>query len=134
MKDRTFFDTNILVYAFSDDDSAKRAKAIELLNNCNPIVSMQVLKELANVLLKKDANAILLIKNYIKQMLDDFEVAHEDVLGGLNIKGKYKLQFYDSLIIASVLEAKCNILFSEDMQDGQVIEGMRIINPFGRDL
>jgi predicted nucleic acid-binding protein len=53
------------------------------------------------------------------------------ILSALDLKNKYKLQFYDSLIIATALENKCTILYSEDMQDGLIVENiLTIVNPF----
>jgi predicted nucleic acid-binding protein len=48
----------------------------------------------------------------------------------IDLQGRYKYGFYDSLIIAAALEANCNVLYSEDLQDGQVIDGLVIKNPF----
>ncbi len=51
---------------------------------------------------------------------------------GLDIMRRYGFSFYDSLIVAAALEAKCRILYSEDLQDGQIIEKLMIVNPFNQ--
>ncbi|MCY4148353.1 MAG: PIN domain-containing protein [Gammaproteobacteria bacterium] len=51
---------------------------------------------------------------------------------GLDIMQRYRFSFYDSLIVAAALEGKCRTLFSEDLQDGQTIEKLTIVNPFNQ--
>lgn len=65
---------------------------------------------------------------------DNFPIVNFNLqtqLRGIEIKGKYKLQFYDAMIIATALENNCTVIYSEDMQQGQIIENvLTIINPF----
>jgi predicted nucleic acid-binding protein len=128
---RPFLDTNILVYAVSDDRRQQRAQ--ELLA-AGGTISVQVLGEFANVL-----------RNKLRKEWPDIEAALEDICVVLDpatpltvvthrvartIARDHGLSFYDALIAAAALEAKCDTLLSEDMQDGRIIPGLKITNPF----
>ena len=133
MSDRTFFDTNVLIYVVGQKDE-RTAKAESLIAS-GGVVSVQVLNELASVSHRKlgmtweeigDAlDAIrLLCPAPIPLTTDTHDV-------GLRIASKYGFSFYDALIAAAALEAECATLYSEDFQDGQVIEGrLTVRNPF----
>jgi len=89
---------------------------------------------LSNTLFRKfklDADEV---RKTILELNDTFPIVNFNLqtqLKGIELKGKYKLQFYDSMILATALENSCNIVFSEDMQHNQVIENqLTIINPF----
>ena len=133
---KIFVDTNVLIYAFAIDEPDKRKKIIESLENSRIVVSTQVLKEFANVALKKGYADNKLVKTIIADLSDFAEVVTEDlllILESIDIREKYKYSFYDSLIIAAALKSRCQTLFSEDMQDGQAIdESLTIKNPFSR--
>ncbi len=134
MSDRAFFDTNVLVYVVGQKDE-RSAKAEELVAN-GGVVSVQVLNELASVSRRKlgmsweeigDALAAIrvLCPSPTPLTIDTHDA-------GVRIAAKYGFQFYDALIAAAALEAECTTLYSEDFQDGQVIEGrLTIRNPFG---
>ncbi len=136
MHDKVFLDTNILIYCYSIDEKEKQYKALSLLekHSDDSLISTQVINELSNILFKKFKltsteieNTILEIDNYIG--IVNFTITTQ--IKALKIKEKYKLQFYDSLIIATAIENKCSILYSEDMQDGLIIDSaLTIINPF----
>lgn len=133
MKDGAFFDTNVLIYAaLQPDPRSDRAREVLARGGA---VSVQVLNEFANVAHRK------LRKSWpeVAQALDDIRAlcppplpialaTHEAALG---IADRLGYRFHGSQIIASALEANCATLLSEDMQDGQVIEGrLTIRNPF----
>jgi predicted nucleic acid-binding protein len=101
------------------------------------IISTQVLSEFTNVCYKKN----LLesgISLYIKQLSENFNVCliyKATILKAIQIKETYNYSYYDSLIIASALQANCQILYTEDMQHNQLIENsLTIINPFVRQI
>jgi predicted nucleic acid-binding protein len=133
MNDRPFFDTNVLVYVVGQKDE-RTAKA-EALVASGGVVSVQVLNELASVSHRKlgmswdeIADALAAIRVLCPSPIPLTTDTH-DV--GLRIASKYAFSFYDALIAASALEAECPILYSEDFQDGQVIEGrLTVRNPF----
>ena len=131
---KTFIDTNILIYAFTKDEPAKQETALKYLNNCQPVLSTQVVKELANVMLKKANLNPQNIQELIKEILDATDLVCDElelIFTSLDIHKRYKYSFYDSLIISAALSSKCQVLLSEDLQDGQVIDGkLKIVNPF----
>jgi len=131
---KAFFDTNVLIYLYSDHEIDKKQKAIKEFENSERFVSTQVLTEFCNICLKKLHLPAASIDNALSEIADTCSmvvVDDTDLRRALSIQDKYKYSFYDSLVIESALEAGCSLLFSEDMQDGQVIEGLlRIRNIF----
>jgi len=136
MNDKVFLDTNVVIYSYSEDEPKKKEIANDILEQYNNqiIISNQVINELSNTLFRKfklDANEV---REVILELNDNFPIVNFNLqtqLKGIELKGKYKLQFYDSMILATALENGCNIVFSEDMQHNQVIENrLTIINPF----
>jgi len=128
-----FIDTNIIIYSLSKDEH-KQHKALVLLAN-KPVMSVQVLSETANIMRRKlgfDVAAIRAVINRINQECGLLQPITLTTLNtALNIAERYSFSHYDSLIIAAALQANCTILYSEDMQHGQIIEGrMKVINPF----
>jgi predicted nucleic acid-binding protein len=132
MKDKFFLDTNILLYAFGKDDYKKRI-AKELIRQ-RLIISVQVINEICNVLFKKFNFSVMEIKNifnFIKNKTEIKPVNIQTIEYCLYIKEKYNFSYWDSLIISSALENQCLILYTEDMQNNQIIEEqLTIINPF----
>jgi len=131
---KTFIDTNILIYAFTADEPVKQETALKFLNSCLPVISTQVIKEFSNVLLKKTNISLLDIQELINEIIDVADVANEGIgliFAAFDIHRRYKYSFYDSLIIATAINSRCQVLISEDMQDGQIInERLKIVNPF----
>lgn len=133
MSANAFFDTNVFVYAVVQDDP--RSQQAEDLIAEGGTVSVQVLYEFAAVVRRKAKMpwdeirfAIENIKALCPDPLPITLDTHEEALA---IAEKYGYRIYDALIVASALKARCTILYSEDLQDGQVIEGkLTIRNPF----
>jgi predicted nucleic acid-binding protein len=128
---KRFFDTNILVYAQTEDLRAAKARD-EIA--AGGVISVQVLNEFANVLRKK-----------LNRSWDDISAAAADIEAALgparqltfehhrqarDIAGRHSLSFFDALIIASAAEAGCEILLTEEMQTGANIMGVQLLNPF----
>ena len=129
---RPFFDSNTVLYALSTD-TRKADIAANILQDGGTI-SVQVLNEVANVAKRKlgmsweeVALALTSIRRFCAQPRPLTVDTHE---AAIRIAGRYGYSIYDSVIIASALEANCNILYSEDMHHGQTIEGLTIRNPF----
>jgi len=130
---RVFIDTNIAIYAYSVGDVEKYQKSKDAINNNECFVSTQVLNEYCNVGIKKlhipvsviqdDINNILLNCSLVVVELDTIQHA-------LALQGRFSFSYYDCLIVASALEAGCDYLFTEDLQDGQAIDGLTIRNIF----
>jgi len=128
-----FFDTNVLIYAVAVDDS-RNARAEELLASGGTI-SVQVLNEFVSVARRK----IRMSWRNVIEALDAFRVLCPSPLpitvemhvAALKIAERHGYGIYDALVVAAALEAGCTILYSEDFQDGQRIEGrLAIRNPF----
>jgi predicted nucleic acid-binding protein len=136
MHARAFIDTNILVYAYTSTEPAKKEAALSHLDNCRPIVSTQTLKEFTNVLLKKTNLTIEEIKVRLDRIKDTAEIIEESlelIRKALDICERYGFSFYDSLIVAAAQFSKCDMLYSENMQNLQTIDGrLIIINPLQR--
>jgi predicted nucleic acid-binding protein len=127
-----FLDSNIVLYSFGSDD-AKKAVAIALLNGC-PHISIQVLNECSHVLRRKSQWPPAQIATELETLLRLVRL-NENGLGQVRsawtLAERYGYSHYDSLIIASALAADCSTLYTEDMQDGQVIAGrLTLTNPF----
>jgi predicted nucleic acid-binding protein len=128
----SFFDTNVLIYLASDD-VAKAEKAESLLAEGGTI-SVQVLNEITNVARRKmrlswpeTHDFLTNIRGFL--MVQPVTVATHEA--GIEIAEHYRLSVYNSMIVASALHAECDTLWSEDMQDGMLLEGrLRIVNPF----
>lgn len=134
MNDSVFLDTNILIYSYSATDSAKQNIARKLVAEYLSYISTQVLQELANTLTKKFGNTW---KDAQKAVIESNKnnLLHENnqdtIANACDIADKYQYSFYDSLIVSAALSCNCTTLYSEDMQDGQVIENcITIVNPF----
>ena len=134
--DKSFFDTNVLLYAFAKDDP--RAEAAEALLAGGGVIGVQTLNEFVAVAVRKLAmpwkevlEALGALRVLFPSPMPLTVETHERALG---IAGRYRYHIYDSLVIAAAQEASCSTLYSEDMRDGQVIEGPRLTirNPFRR--
>lgn len=126
-----FFDTNILVYLNSDPEKAHRVR--ELLGQGGTI-SVQVLNEIANVTRRKLGFSWLETSEFlalVRAALSTVPVTVTIHEAGLRLAERYRLSVYDGMIAAAALSAGCDTLWSEDMQDGLVINGiLTVVNPF----
>ncbi len=133
MKDSIFLDSNIFLYAFSTKDLTKQKIASSLV--VKPMtISTQVINEVSNNLLKKlkfsnDDIAEFVEDCYIKYSVIDF--TKNIFVKASELRKKYNLSYYDSLIVSSALLSHCSTLYSEDMHHELTIEKqLTIINPF----
>lgn len=133
MSERFAIDTNIAIYAFVDDSRSGRAR--DLVGK-GPYISVQLLNEFANVAGRQFGQpwpeverALTLIANLATAIRPVDMAAHNMARELLT---RYGFSFYDSLIVAVALIDRCDVFYSEDMQDGQLIDGrLTIRNPFG---
>ena len=131
-REKTFLDSNILIYLLGRDESKK--DRVTLLLNPNFIISTQVVAENINVCLKKFKFSKERAFDHGNFLLTKFSVVTIEKTFfpiAFQIATKYQFSFWDSLILASALQSNCTQLYSEDMQDGLVVDGkLKIINPF----
>jgi len=133
MNDKGFFDTNVLVYIVGQKD--ERTAVAEALVAAGGVVSVQVLNELASVARRKlgmsweeVGEALRAIRTLCPSPVPLTIETHDACL---RIAAKYGYHIYDALVAAAALESECTTLYSEDFQDGQVIEGrLTVRNPF----
>ena len=131
-----FVNTNIWLYAFVEgDDLRKSTRAKSLLEASSAVIlSPQVINEVCVNLIKK----VQFSEQHVRQLIESFyakyrvvEVSKALLLTASALREQYALSFWDSTIVASALHAGASVLYSEDMQNGRVVESrVRIITPF----
>ena len=140
MPAENFLDSNIFVYLFERSEQGKYVQADELvrenLDNNTGCISYQVIQETLNAIIRRTGANSERLSQFLEDILLPFWGINrigptpELYRSGLRIQARYGFSFYDSLIVAAALGAGCTTLYSEDMQDGQRIEGLTIRNPF----
>lgn len=133
---RTFFDTNVLVYTDDKASPVKQKRALEILNlhkqTMSGVLSLQVLQEYFVTVTRKygvdPADARRKIELFAA--FDVVEPAFNDILAAIDLHRLHRLSFWDALVIHCARHSGCEQLLSEDLQHGQVIDGVRIFNPF----
>jgi predicted nucleic acid-binding protein len=133
---KIFIDTNVLVYSEDESNVAKRYIAKELIEqiveNQIPVISTQVLQEFYNASIKK----LHIEETIAKDITIDFfnmevvQITTDLIEQGIDISILYQISFWDGLIIAAAESAECSTVYSEDLNDGQIIRGVEIKNPF----
>lgn len=127
-----FFDSNVLIYLISGDDN--KADKAELLLSEGGVISVQVLNEFASLAARKAGMSSAEIREVLAPIWTICTVhpLTEEIHDlGMQLTERYQLSIYDAMIVGSALAAGCNTLFSEDMQDGQIIDRkLHIRNPF----
>ncbi len=134
-----FVDTNVLVYAHDPSAGIKHEKAKALMQNLwetkTGCLSIQVLQELFVTMTRKVPVPIPVHEAaQIVAELGTWRVHQpyvEDILSAVQFQERYRISFWDAMIIQSAAQLKCKILFSEDLNDGQAYATVRVINPFG---
>lgn len=136
MSARSFFDTNILVYSDDKAYPAKQRHAVELLAEhrraATGVVSLQVLQEYFVTVTRKLHVDPRTARRKV-ELLAEFDVAAPDlidILAAIDLHRLHGFSFWDALILRAAKQAGCAVIFSEDLQAGREIEGMRIVNPF----
>jgi predicted nucleic acid-binding protein len=133
---RTFIDSNILLYAIDRRDRVRRQKARsilrELIKSGLGVVSTQVAQEFYVIATKKLGVDPLAAKRVVEMLhqLDFVSVNIELILGAIDCSILSKISFWDALIVVSARSSGCKVLLSEDLADSQIINGVRVRNPF----
>ncbi len=134
-----FIDTNIFIYHLDTSDAHKHAiaerivkEALTLGNGC---ISTQVVQECLNVALRKAQVPLTLeaARRYLDAVLAPLvRVTANEALyhRALDVQARWQFSFYNSLIVAGALTAGCKTLFSEELQHGQRLDGLTVVNPF----
>ena len=134
MPAKVFLDSNVLIYLYSEDEAEKAARALQCAQELDAWISTQVLNEVSNVLRRKqklDYSAILSVIHELQSNFQVSTVTIQTIEQALVLGERYRYSYFDSLMLASALEQGCTVLYSEDMQHGQIIDGLlRIVDPF----
>lgn len=140
MSGRAFLDTNIFVYLLDVPGSKKgnisQRLIATLMPGSNGVISYQVEQEFFNVAFRRFHRRMTALEaealhETLFGKLPSIGSSQELLLSGVRLKDRYQLVWYDALIVAAALQARCSILCSEDFQAGQVFEGsLTVVNPF----
>jgi predicted nucleic acid-binding protein len=139
MNDRFFLDTNIFVYLFDQSTARKTKEADRLINQAlttgKGVINYQVVQEFFNVAFRSFPEPMHLeqAEQFLATVLRPLWAVYSSpslCLRALQILDRFRVQWYDALIVAGAIEAKCGILYSEDFQNGQKFEGLEVRNPF----
>jgi len=135
---REFVDANVLVYAFDSSAARKRPAAQQLLERLwesgTGCVSVQVLQEFFVTITKKVpkplpvADAKARISEFAAWTV--FVPTADDIVAAIDLQTQAKIGFWDALVVLAAAESECDVLWTEDLNDGQLLRGVRIRNPF----
>lgn len=130
-----FVDTNVWLYALIvNDDALKHQIAAEIVQGSNVVVSTQVINETCVNLLRKANLSETQLYDLIVSFYAKYDVVATEaqvLLRASRLRAQYSLSFWDSLVVAGAIESGCNVLYTEDLQDGLTVEGqLTIVNPF----
>jgi predicted nucleic acid-binding protein len=132
-----FLDTNVFIYLFDDVDERKRAVAERVVSDAladgRAVVSHQVVQEALNLMTRKLGASTDDARRFLDAVLDplwQIGPSTDVYRSALDVRGRYGFSFYDALIVASALAAGCSRLLSEDLQHGQRIGDLTIVDPF----
>jgi predicted nucleic acid-binding protein len=136
MSVRSFFDTNVLVYADDKAAPAKQRRALDLVAEHRRartgVVSSQVLQEYFVTVTRKLHVDARIARRKV-ELLAEFDVLAPgvaDILAAIDLHRLHGFSFWDALVLRAAKQAGCNVLLSEDMQDAREIDGLQIVNPF----
>jgi predicted nucleic acid-binding protein len=135
---REFVDANVLVYAFDSAAGLKHEAATELLTRLwdsgTGCLSIQVLQEFFVTVTRKVALPLSIdeaadrIREFATWKI--FAPSVDDVLAAIILHMQAKLSFWDAMVVQAAAQSGCDVLWTEDMSDGQLVRGVRIRNPF----
>jgi len=139
MTAKYFVDTNVLVYAVAEDEKLKRTRAREVLSDCvekgSAVISSQILQEFYSVSTNKMGLDALHARDLTQRWtsMETVSMGPADVLAAIDVSILNCLSIWDSLVVTAAAKSNCEVLLTEDLNHGQVINGVRIENPF-RDI
>ena len=138
MKDKIFLDTNVIVYAHDRSSGKKNTIAMEIMeylwDRKKGVISVQVMQEFYVCVTTKILKPLpLKVARKILEYLLNWDLIINDeyiTIKAIDLEEKYRFSFWDSLIVQSAIQSQAYTLFSEDLSDGQIIENVKIVNPF----
>lgn len=133
---RSFLDTNVLVYGDDGQEPAKQRRALDLIKKHRQqrtgVVSLQVLQEYFVTVTRKHKLDAEIARNKV-EIYSKFHVGEptvSDILAAIDLHRLHSFSFWDALVLRMAKQTACRVLFSEDMQHGQEFDGVKIVNPF----
>ena len=136
MTARSFFDTNVLIYADDKAAPAKRQRALELVTEHRRegtgVLSLQILQEYFVTITRKLRVDPRIARRKV-ELLAEFDVAATDVtdiLAAIDLHFLHGFSFWDALVVRAAKQSGCSVLLTEDMQETREVDGVRIVNPF----
>jgi predicted nucleic acid-binding protein len=139
MRDRFFLDTNIFVYTFDLREEKKSKIAEDLIDKAlstgKGVVSFQVIQEFFNVAFRRFAKPLSTADaaQYLVSVFSPLLSVHSSAAlysEALRLHDRYRLSWYDSLIVAAAVQAQCDFVMTEDLQHGQRFGNLQVVNPF----
>ncbi len=139
MSGRAFLDTNVFIYSFDEGAPLKAQRAKKLIREAvtarNGVVSYQVVQEFFNFAFRRITPPMTApdAEQYLNEVFRPLLAIHSSpslYTEALHLHSRYKLAWYDSLVVAAATEARCEILYSEDLQNGQKFGSLQVRNPF----
>jgi predicted nucleic acid-binding protein len=139
MSDRFFLDTNIFVYSFDQNAAVKARRAKQLIHEAlttqKGVICYQVVQEFFNVALRRFSQPMQAAdaEQYLSTVFRPLLVVHSSqalYVEALHLHAQSGLSWYDSLIVSAAIHARCNLLFTEDLQHGQRFGALQVRNPF----
>src|ERR1035441_4861457 len=139
MSDRFFLDTNIFVYSFDQSAPVKAQKAAQLIRKAlttqKGLISYQVVQEFFNVAMKRFSQPMRAAdaEQYLSTVFRPLLGVHSSqalYAEALHLHAQSGLSWYDALIVSAAIQARCDLVFTEDLQHGQRFGSLQVRNPF----
>ena len=139
MSGRFFLDSNVFIYSFDIGSPAKMERAQKLIEEAviarRGVISYQVVQEFFNFALRRAARPMNTpdAEQFLDEVLRPLLSVHSSpalYVEALRLHGRFRLPWYDSLIVAAAMQTNCDILYSEDLQNGQRFGAVQVRNPF----
>ncbi|MGA2887526.1 MAG: PIN domain-containing protein [Terracidiphilus sp.] len=139
MSGRFFIDTNIFVYSFDQNATAKSPRAAQIIREAltmqKGVISYQVVQEFFNVALRRFSQPMKAAEceQYLSTVFRPLLAVHSSqalYAEALRLHAQSGLSWYDSLIVSAALQGRCDLLYTEDLQHGQRFGSLQVINPF----
>ncbi len=133
---RAFLDTNVLIYAAAEDEPQKSPIAQALLRELRSakqaVISTQVLNEFCSVLLRKYKINPAIVRDHVEMhcRMEVVTVTPAIIRDAIDIHQTRRINYYDALMVATAKVAGCAVLYTEDMNGGERVDQVRLVNPF----
>ncbi len=133
---RAFLDTNVLIYAAAEDEPQKSPVAQNLLRELRAakqaVISTQVLNEFCSVLLRKYKIDPATVRDHVEMhcRMEVVTVTPAIIRDAIDIHQTRRINYYDALMVATAKVAGCAVLYTEDMNGGERVDQVRLVNPF----